>query len=77
MTDNAEATKLIVNLDNLTIGDLELFDSWSRGEAPIKNILDVLDRAVEGGVRHLPLSQIGDVVAAIREAVGEASNPKN
>lgn len=76
MSDEKETIR--VNLDALTIGDLELFEDWGGGgEVRTKDVLDVLDRAVEGGVRHRPLSQLSEIVAAIQSEVGEASNPKN
>ena len=72
-----EKENVQVDLGALTIGDLELFDQWGRGEAPIQEVLDVLDRAVGGGVRQRPISDLREIVEAINEAVGAAANPKN
>lgn len=62
--------KIVVNLDGLTIGDLELFEKWQNKEVKIKDMLDMLDRAVKGGVRHLPLSSMKEILQAITDAVG-------
>ena len=64
------AEKVVVNLDNLTFGDLEVLDRWQTGGGSIKDMLDILDKAVEGGVRNLPLTAMKDITQAIQAAVG-------
>ena len=66
-----------INLDNLTIGDLELMDQAARGEIPMAELVDLLDRVVEGGVRHLPLTALKDIVAALNAEVERLTNPGN
>jgi hypothetical protein len=66
-----------VQLDALTIGDLERMDAAARGEVPMSQLIDLLDRVVVGGVRHLPLTALSDIIAALSAAIAEMSNPKN
>jgi len=73
-----EQIKIVVNLDALTIGDLEEIDEAVRGDdVPIKRMIDILDRIVDGDIRALPLSSLRDIMAAVRDEMAEASNPKN
>lgn len=79
MTEQAVPTALniVVNIDNLTIGDLEVLDKAQRKETNITDMLDLLDRVVEGGVRHLPLSAMQTIVDRIQEEVQKTTNPQS
>lgn len=68
---------ITVDISKMTFGDWERMDSWGReGEAPpVSEVLDILDRVVEGGVRHLPITALGDIMEAIRKAVEKSANP--
>lgn len=70
--------KIEVNIDALTIGDLELLDRAGTKELAPRELVGLLDRLVVGGVRHLPLSSMSNVATAIGDAIkhetqGEAS----
>lgn len=67
--------KIEVNLDGLTIGDLETLDKAERGELPIPELIDLLDRVVEGDVRSLPFTAMGEIVQRMNDAVEKMSNP--
>lgn len=66
-----------VNLEKMTIGDLELLDRAGKGQLPMNELLDLLDRVVDGGARHLPVTVLGDIVEAIGAAVEEATRGKS
>ena len=68
--------KITLDFDKLTIGDLELLDRAGRGEPVTSEIIALLDRIVEGGVRHLPLSRLPEVVEALTDAIGQLTNPE-
>jgi len=68
--------KIEVNLDNLTIGDLETLDRAADGELPMAELVDLLDRVVDGDVRALPLTAMGDIVTQMNEAVDDMANPE-
>lgn len=78
MTEKSVPTELniIVNIDNLTMGDLEVLDKAQRKETNVTDMLDLLDRVVEGGVRHLPLSAMQTIVDRIQEEVQRTTNPQ-
>ena len=70
---------VVINIDNLTFGDMEVLMSWKGGGGPesYSKALDVLDRCVEGGVRKLPIAMANDIVAAIEAAVVNETDEKN
>jgi len=68
--------KIEVNLDNLTIGDLETLERAGQGDLPMSELIDLLDRVVEGDVRGLPLPSMGEIVQRLNDAVEEMSNPE-
>jgi hypothetical protein len=110
--------KITINLDNLSIGDLELLEEFGEqsdaareAQAKLKilntqkkeletsgrevsqdllnqiesvkkqtklgvkmrDFIPLMDRAVEGGVRKLPLSQLGAIMQALSQAITEAA----
>jgi len=70
--------KLTIDIDQLTLGDLELFDKFSDGNTKAVELLDFLQRIVVGtDIRTLPLSKMNDVMAAVSEAISAATNPGN
>ncbi len=72
-----EVVEIKVDLDKLTFGDLEKFDELAAGTASVKEIVGLLDRAVVGGVRHLPLSKMPEIVEAIKGAMTGGPALKN
>ena len=70
---------LVVNVENMTFGDMEVIMNWRAGGGPesFSKALDVLDRLVEGGVRDKPLSVANDIVEAIEAAVLPKEDEKN
>lgn len=68
-----------VNLDNLTIGDLEKFEAWGSGSAKMSEVLPLLERIVESEkpVRDMPYKELRNILDAIKDAIEDVSNPKN
>lgn len=80
MSDNG-TVKIVIDLDQITIGDLPLLDRLGKGEADPEEILGILDRVVEGGVQHLPLSMMSEITAEFNKAtenmLGTEEDQKN
>lgn len=66
-----------VNLEALTIGDLETLDAAARGELPMARLVDLLDRVVEGGVRHLPLTALPEITRALNAEIARLAGAGN
>lgn len=71
---NSGDLKISIDLDSLTIGDLERLESGS-----IKAILEVFDHTVSVNgnqdIRELHYTTLQNIAEAIREAVEAQSNP--
>jgi Mor family transcriptional regulator len=65
-----------VDLSQLTIGDLRLFDKFQGGDVSNAALVDFLDRIVVGGASHLPLTALSDVMQAVKAEVERQANPK-
>lgn len=63
--------KIDISLDNLTFGDLEKLDKASRNELTPMELIELLDRVVEGDVRELPLTTMPQIIAALGAAMTE------
>ena len=68
---------IVVNIDALTFGDMEIIDRWGKGQTEFKDALDVLDRVIEGGVRSMPITRAEELMTAIYAAVDAATDEKN
>lgn len=68
-----------VNLDNLTIGDLEMFELWATGSAKMRDLIPLLDRIVESEVpvRQMPAKNLKSILEAIGEQLKGMSEAKN
>ena len=75
----AEA-KIVINLDDATIGDLEILDKVERGDLPMSEALDFFDRVmtVDGkkDVRSLPLPTIKQIWAQMNNELKALRNPE-
>ncbi len=61
-----------VDISKLTVGDLELLERAGHGEVRLTATIDVLERVVEGGVRHLPALALEDIISAVAEELERA-----
>ncbi len=64
-----------VDVNAMTLGDLEIIDKAQRKEANLTELLDLLDRVVVGGARHLPLTALDAIVEKLQEQIGSVTNP--
>jgi len=55
-----------VDLGKLTFGDVE---DMSNGKLSVTQQFELLNRAVIGGIRHLPVSCMGQIKAAMEAAM--------
>lgn len=71
-----------IDMDNMTIGDLGLFDEFKQAkfiadrtgrkpDYPMGKMVSFLDRIVVGGVSHLPYRRLAEVMDLTMTALGE------
>lgn len=75
--DGTEVLHVALNLDDLTLGDLEMLDAYSEAEKtpPMRDILVLLNKIVVGGVRGVPVKKLPVLFEAIQEEIGRVANP--
>lgn len=66
-----------VDIDNFTVMDLEVLDKATRGEATLTDEIEVFDRVIVGGVRHMKASEIRKIRQAILDALVKDANDPN
>lgn len=66
-------TQIVIDLDKMTIADLATFDDTSK----MGPMVDLLDRVVEGGARHRPVTQLQSIITALRVQIDGMTNAKN
>ena len=77
MTENGNQP-IEIDIEQLTYGQLRRVIQWQEGDSKLstEEQLDLLDSIVVGGIDDLPISATDDILTAITEAVGDASNPE-
>jgi len=68
--------QITIDIEKMTIGDLELLDKAARSELPANELIDFLDRIVQEDVRDLSITALPDITDALQEAVAQATNPE-
>ncbi len=63
-----------INLDRLTFDDLPRLMRAGEGNLRADELVDLLDRVVEGGVRNRPLTLMPQVVDALNHALSGLKN---
>ena len=71
------ALTIDVNIDELTVIDLEVIDKATRGEATLSDEIAIFERVVVGGVRHLRASDIRKIRDTVLEALVKDANDPN
>jgi len=71
------ALTIDVNIDELTVIDLEVIDKATRGEATLSDEIAIFERVVVGGARHLRASDIRKIRDTILEALVRDANDPN
>lgn len=69
--------EVVIDLDGLLIGDLEVLDRAKDGNLPMKELVAFLDRVVVDGVKHLPMRYFSTIVDQLGDAIAESANPGN
>ena len=64
-----------VDVSELELGDVEKLMEGGANALPFKDQLDLLDRVVIGGARHVKIKDVPLVMEAIQKAIDEFSNP--
>lgn len=73
MTTNGNKPERVeLDMDKMTIGDLELFDNPEGRMGPI---IELLDRIVIGGARHRPVTEMRQIMDAVRRYTGDMADP--
>lgn len=77
LPDGTEALHVELDLDNLTLGDLEEMEAYEdNGEnRKVRDLLGVLNKIVVGGVRGIPVKKLKVLLEAIKAEIGKVSNP--
>lgn len=71
-----EKIEIKIDINQLTFGDLEIIDKASKGQTELREVIPLLDRIVVGGVRHLPITEMTNVMTAIEKATSDMGNPE-
>jgi hypothetical protein len=71
----AKTLKIKIDWSALTIGDLVLFDRFQDGSASQTDLVQLLDRVVEGGASHLPLTALHDIMSALQTSMTDMVDP--
>lgn len=70
-------TAIVVHVDRLTIGDLEVLERFSNHNTTAAELIDFVQRLVDEDVRAMPMSSLGAVLDAVNQSIVEAKNPGN
>lgn len=65
-----------IDIDKMTIGDLELLERAGRNELDVSDLIDFLDRVTAEDVRSLPIVALGQIVQQLNDEVSIAANPQ-
>lgn len=65
-----------IDADKITIDDLVLLEDIGEGKASLRDIRDLLNRVVVGGVGKRRAGELRDLAEAVNKAVSELANPK-
>lgn len=63
-----------INLDRLTFDDLPRLMRAGEGVLSADELVELLDRIVEGGVRSRPLTLMPQIIAALNNAMSSLKN---
>lgn len=69
--------EVVIDLDGLLIGDLELLDRAKDGNLPMMEIITFLDRIVIGEVKKLPIRYFSVIIDKLGDAIADSANPGN
>jgi hypothetical protein len=62
---------------DLTVADMKFMSNMRNGGVTDAEVVDWLDRVVEGGVMHIPLDQFPDLYAEVYKQFYEIDDPED
>jgi len=71
-----EVINVTIDTSKLMLPDLKLISRLRRGALNDEDAMDLLERCVVGGIEHIPLPMLSDVLAALFDAVYRNKNPE-
>lgn len=72
------ADEIKIDLDELTFGDLEMAAAWQNGQRfDQMALLEFLNRVVIGGVKHIKVKRLPEIMDAFTKAVAEQNENPN
>lgn len=72
----ADATRIEINIDQMSWGDMRLMLSLQNGGVDPLAIADLFDRFVVGGADAVPITRTMEVVEALTKAMEGMADPK-
>ncbi len=83
--EEKQVVTIQVNVDEMTIGDLELLEKWAVNskkegvligeEISVREVIAFLDRIIVGGVRQYKVTELGSIMEAVTKQIKSISNP--
>lgn len=67
---------ITIDIEKMTIGDLELLDRAGRSDLPASELVAFLDRVTLDDVRLLPITMLPEIVKALTSAVDTLADPE-
>ena len=68
--------QITIDIEKMTIGDLLIADKAQRGEAPLAEAIEVLDKVTNIDITELPVTKLGELLEALGTELDRASNPQ-
>lgn len=65
-----------VDIEKMTIGDLELMEKATGNELSATEMVSFLDRIVEEDVRAMPITALNDIIVALNKAIAASAEPE-
>jgi hypothetical protein len=73
-SEGKQALSIEVNIDGLTFDDMELIDDLAGANVSYRQMKEVLNKFVVGGVGHLPITTLPVIAAALKEKITGMGN---
>lgn len=73
-SDLIQDLEIKIDLSSMTFGDLEDAMKWQGGRVG-PEVIPLLNRIVVGGVRHIPIRYMSQIMEAVNNAIQENANP--
>jgi hypothetical protein len=68
----SEPREIVVDIHKLTVGDIRKLVRAQHGDISFEELVDILDKAVEGGIDDLPAPELTSVAVKVFEAFAAA-----